>query len=88
MEQFNQCYAFGIGYRDGRDKGYSEDIETIVEEDWYYYNIGYEAGVADFCRFELDNTEKIVDNSILQYIIDTYSTTEQDNEYTKNFTIM
>ena len=32
MEDFNQYYAFSIGYRDGRDKGYSEDIETILEE--------------------------------------------------------
>jgi len=58
MEDFNQYYAFSIGYRDGRDKGYSEDIETILEEDWYYYNLGYDAGIADWCRIEFDNAEK------------------------------
>ncbi len=45
MEHINQFYAFGIGYRDGIDKGYSEEIEKILEEDRYYYNIGYEVGV-------------------------------------------
>ena len=60
MGHINQFYAFCVGYLASIesipprypgylasiDKGYSEEYpEKILEEDRYYYNIGYEVGV-------------------------------------------
>lgn len=44
------CYAYAVGYYDGRVHGEENNPYDGNDERRAYYKHGYEAGVADYCR--------------------------------------
>lgn len=53
MNDMNVMEAYAIGYYDGRAKGYELNPYDQEMPERYWYNLGYEAGVSEYCR-ELD----------------------------------
>ena len=52
----NTTYWFARGYFDGRQRG-EIDLplnEHLQSEDWDAYDRGYEVGVSDYCRFDIE----------------------------------
>ena len=52
----NTTYWFARGYYDGRNHG---DMDLSLNEhlqpaDWDAYDRGYETGVSDYCRFDIE----------------------------------
>ena len=47
---------YAIGYYDGRVKGEMDDVYFGAEH-YHYYKRGYDAGVSDYCHFDLEDGE-------------------------------
>jgi hypothetical protein len=50
------AYCFALGYYNGRSKGVS-DTENLPDDFRHYYNLGYDAGVTDYCDFDIPEGE-------------------------------
>ena len=50
------CIAYATGYWDGRSEGNDNNQYDHSDPKKYYYSLGYESGVGDYCR--LDETEE------------------------------
>jgi hypothetical protein len=49
---YNFCYAFSLGYYDGRNLGWEKQNMFNEKKLQYAYNKGYERGMKDFCLFD------------------------------------
>jgi len=53
---FREMDSYALGYYDGRHHGKEiERPDNFTQE--YYYSLGYEKGVADYCRFDIGELE-------------------------------
>jgi hypothetical protein len=54
MKIDSQTRAYALGYFEGRAKGCTDIPRFENEAENLAYKLGYDAGVADYCQFELD----------------------------------
>jgi hypothetical protein len=52
-----EMIAYAIGYWEGRHHGCEQTDYDPQDSCRHYYKAGYESGVADFCRFDMENQE-------------------------------
>jgi hypothetical protein len=57
MNITNEMIAYSIGYWEGRHYGTEESDYDPADSCRHYYKAGYESGVGDFCRFDMENQE-------------------------------
>lgn len=46
----NEIYAYATGYYDGRSEGWEQNKYDPEQSERHWYTLGYETGVADYCR--------------------------------------
>lgn len=49
---FSSLTSYALGYYHGRARGCSECPESFDDTEAWHYKLGYDAGVADYCREE------------------------------------
>jgi hypothetical protein len=57
-----EMIAYAIGYWDGRHEGVENNLYDHADSCRAYYTAAYEAGVGDFCRFDSENQEIILED--------------------------
>jgi hypothetical protein len=57
MKITNEMIAYAKGYWDGRHEGVENNPYDPSDPLRVYYTASYEAGVGDFCRFDMENQE-------------------------------
>jgi hypothetical protein len=50
----SEMVAYAIGYWEGRHYGCEETDYDPADPCKHYYKAGYESGVGDYCRFDLE----------------------------------
>ena len=59
MKIDNITRAYALGYFEGRAHGASDTARHENEKENLAYKLGYDAGVADFCLYELNKSEAL-----------------------------
>ena len=54
MKITSEMLAYAIGYWEGRHYGSEETDYDPADPCKHYYKAGYESGVGDYCRFDLE----------------------------------
>lgn len=53
--------AYAQGYWDGRSIGNDRPWDGYTDLERHFYNMGYESGVADYCRFDAPDATEVDD---------------------------
>lgn len=62
MKITNEMLAYAQGYWDGRHDGVENNCYDHADPCRAYYTAGYESGVGDFCRFDMEYQEITLEN--------------------------
>ena len=64
-ENYNEVIEFahhyGLGYYDGRHRGESLNSDVWPDLLRHAYKVGYDSGVADYCRLDVDEPDEAWD---------------------------